>query len=83
MITGRLPAEGPLRIGSVTLPAGVHIVRTRLTSPNRPYDQERKPPGTWNPAHPARQPGRRAEQPLKRPQAATSGHPAKITKDAG
>jgi hypothetical protein len=26
MITGRLPAEGPLRIGSVTLPAGVHIV---------------------------------------------------------
>lgn len=26
MTTGRLPAEGPLRIGSVTLPAGVHIV---------------------------------------------------------
>jgi hypothetical protein len=26
MTTGRLPGEGPLRIGSVTLPAGVHIV---------------------------------------------------------
>ena len=26
MITGRLPAEGPLQIGSVALPAGVHIV---------------------------------------------------------
>jgi hypothetical protein len=26
MITGRLPGEGPLRIGSVTLPAGMHIV---------------------------------------------------------
>jgi hypothetical protein len=26
MITGRLPGAGPLRIGSVTLPAGVHIV---------------------------------------------------------
>jgi hypothetical protein len=26
MITGRLPGEGPLRIGSVTLPVGMHIV---------------------------------------------------------
>jgi hypothetical protein len=29
----------------------------RLTSRNQPDDQEGKPRGPWNPAHPARQPG--------------------------
>ena len=39
--------------------------RTRLTSRNHPCDQEGHPAGPWNPAHPARQPGRHADRPLK------------------
>ena len=40
--------------------------RTRLTSQNHPCDQEGHPAGPWNPAHPARQPGRHADRPLKK-----------------
>src|SRR5712671_2975962 len=51
--------------------------RTRLTSPNRPYDQEGNHQGPWNPAHRARQPGRQARPDAEqggstRPQPTTS-----------
>src|SRR5215472_13952582 len=46
-------------------PPGPHA---RLTTPDRPCDQERKQPGPWNPARLARQPGRQADrQPGNRP----------------
>ncbi len=57
--------------------------RTQLTSPTIPTTRKGHPAGPWNPAHPARQPGRHAGQGQKTGQAAASGHQAKITKDAG
>jgi hypothetical protein len=49
-----------------------------------PANQERKnTQSPWNPARPARQPGRHADRPPKRTQATASGHPTKITKDRG
>ena len=60
-------------------------------TPSHPADQPelslrpgRTPQGPWNPAHPARQPGRQADQrPENSRQPQTSDHPAKITKDPG
>jgi hypothetical protein len=58
--------------------------RTRLTSRNWLYDQERKSTGPWNPAHPARQPGNHARPHAEnQPSAAASTRHIKIAKHRG
>ena len=52
--------------------------------PHQPLDKKGQPAGPWNPAHPARQPGRQARPHAENRQpAATSSHQPKITKDRG
>ena len=65
----RLAATWPWATQLTAAITRLQDLRPRLTSRNHPYDQERKPAGPWNPAHPARQPGNQA-----RPEAETS-HP--------
>jgi hypothetical protein len=58
--------------------------RPRLTSRHPTLRPGRTTAGPWNPAHPARQPGRQARpRAEKRRTATTSSHQPKITKDRG
>lgn len=57
----RIPTRWPWAHQIITPDPSARSAGTDLTSTNPTHDQERRPAGPWNPAHPARQPGTHAD----------------------